>query len=235
MISDILPEQKVFEEKKNIKPWLQAQLVPRGINIVIERSDDSKIVFKCRSNKSSDRSKVNQCPFRIRANYSLRSHSWALVVISDRHNHPLLPYPQQRRPEDKRGRSQSHSGMTHQTNSSTNSAVNSAPLASSVSSNLQNLSSQLSSQLGLGQQSFYSSGSKINSLQLELNNLLIQFNSVSFKNKEEIYVKLINLLKDSMGFNNPYYSQYNISEPLLLPQLPSLQPIRGSAGDFIKL
>ena len=93
-----------FNEKSDIKPWLQSRLSSLGINIVIERSDDTKIVFKCKysfsqplgsssstsgaANSPSNRKK-KFCPFRIRANYSIRLKHWSLVIVNDSHNHPL--------------------------------------------------------------------------------------------------------------------------------------------------
>ncbi|ODV62755.1 uncharacterized protein ASCRUDRAFT_68587 [Ascoidea rubescens DSM 1968] len=117
----------IFKEKSSIKPWLQDRLLPLGIFIVIERSDDTKIVFKCKShfkstfknkklslmddnapisNNSSTndsnsikiskpkfkRSKnINSCPFRIRANYSIKAKRWSLVIVNEHHNHSLSP------------------------------------------------------------------------------------------------------------------------------------------------
>lgn len=107
--------RRLFKDKSEIKPWLQAQLAPKGISIVIARSDDSKIVFKCKSgskfhghllNNKGPRSNTKNskkhragrahalqpdCPFRIRANFSVRAGTWSLVIVDDRHNHPLAP------------------------------------------------------------------------------------------------------------------------------------------------
>lgn len=102
----VLPA-RVFKKKTEIKPWLQQKLASQGISIVIERSDDSKIVFKCknggcslkngrkyikRNPKSFSKKKNGKsgCPFRIRANYSLRARNWSLVIINDCHNHPVF-------------------------------------------------------------------------------------------------------------------------------------------------
>lgn len=91
-------EKRYFQDKCEIKPWLMDQLAPRGISVVIERSDDTKVVFKCKHVGASNVSKVmkpkklkTSCPFRIRANYSLRAKKWSLVIVDDRHNHPLYP------------------------------------------------------------------------------------------------------------------------------------------------
>ncbi|CAI8500432.1 unnamed protein product [Pichia kudriavzevii] len=96
-------ENRHFTNKADIKPWLQRNLASMGIHIVIERSDDTKIVFKCKYSdkkpleknncKSHERAarqrKKKVCPFRIRANYSIRSKHWTLVIVNDSHNHPI--------------------------------------------------------------------------------------------------------------------------------------------------
>ncbi|GME96829.1 unnamed protein product [[Candida] boidinii] len=131
----LMLEKKLFEDKHLIKPWLQSKLVHKGINIVIERSDDTKIVFKCKNTnlngknrrykkrklskkddsefKQEDNNEDNynkessvegededgdailknkrSCPFRIRANFSLRAKKWSIVIVNDQHNHPLYP------------------------------------------------------------------------------------------------------------------------------------------------
>ncbi|KAH3660549.1 hypothetical protein OGAPHI_007135 [Ogataea philodendri] len=106
----LMLDKKFFDDKQSIKPWLHSQLEPRGINIVIERSDDTKIVFKCKNthtfntstsfstskaqkngSKESARKNKTLCPFRIRANYSLRAKKWSIVVVNDQHNHALYP------------------------------------------------------------------------------------------------------------------------------------------------
>ena len=130
----------VFTDKAMIKPWLQHKLLSQGITIVIERSDDCKIVFKCKqppvrtalavgvteprlinangasasasmnagkhnmcNNCNKDQTAVNSafpaakrsrrkkslCPFRIRANYSIRLSHWSLVIVNNTHNHSL--------------------------------------------------------------------------------------------------------------------------------------------------
>lgn len=40
-----------FNDKNEIKPWLQKIFYPQGIEIVIERSDNIKIIFKCKASK----------------------------------------------------------------------------------------------------------------------------------------------------------------------------------------
>lgn len=50
--------------------------------MAIERSDNIKIVFRCKSGPIL-------CPFRVRANYSIRSKLWTLLVVSDLHNHKI--------------------------------------------------------------------------------------------------------------------------------------------------
>lgn len=120
-------EKPMFDDRKQIKSWIQNRLLPLGILIVIERSDDTKIVFKCKSYRySSAFKKVRQkriskkqkqllqkqglldsfeleqklkqkkiktsscsCPFRIRANFSIRSNKWSIVIVNGQHNHPL--------------------------------------------------------------------------------------------------------------------------------------------------
>ncbi|AAS53285.1 AFL087Cp [Eremothecium gossypii ATCC 10895] len=48
-----------FKDKNDIKPWLQKIFYPQGIEIVIERSDKIKVVFKC---KASKRTKSGSAP-----------------------------------------------------------------------------------------------------------------------------------------------------------------------------
>lgn len=71
-----------FTQKDKIKPWLAGQLDPLRISVAIERSDNIKIVFRCKSGPAL-------CPFRIRANYSIRSKLWTILVVSDLHNHKV--------------------------------------------------------------------------------------------------------------------------------------------------
>ncbi|SCU98020.1 LADA_0H10044g1_1 [Lachancea dasiensis] len=40
-----------FKDRQEIKPWLQKIFYPQGIEIVIERSDSIKVVFKCKATK----------------------------------------------------------------------------------------------------------------------------------------------------------------------------------------
>lgn len=97
-LSELGLEHHRFTTKSEIKPWLKRfLLVKRGINIVIERSDSSKIIFKCKTNRNYGRTfrlengtvKRTNCPFKIRANYSVRNRVWTLVVINDQHNHDI--------------------------------------------------------------------------------------------------------------------------------------------------
>lgn len=92
---DLKLHDKTFTQKAQIKPWLQTQLQPTGIDIVIERSDDTKIVFKCKYQPCpKSKSKVKTvCPFRIRANYSIRLKLWSLVVVNKSHNHAYNSVP----------------------------------------------------------------------------------------------------------------------------------------------
>lgn len=71
-----------FANKEEIKPWLQQQYAPFQLAVAIERSDNVKIVFRCRAGRSL-------CPFRVRANYSVRSARWTLLVMCDLHNHKV--------------------------------------------------------------------------------------------------------------------------------------------------
>ena len=71
-----------FEDRHEIKPWLQKIFYPQGIDIVIERSDSSKVTFKCRS----VRSKVGLNPKSMHVHLELeqptlcgyRSGTWSL-------------------------------------------------------------------------------------------------------------------------------------------------------------
>ena len=49
-LDDLNLEKQKFDSKDDIKPWLQDNLQStKGINVVIERSDTSKIIFKCKN------------------------------------------------------------------------------------------------------------------------------------------------------------------------------------------
>ncbi|QHS76538.1 Aft2p [Saccharomyces paradoxus] len=87
-----------FKDRHEIKPWLQKIFYPQGIDIVIERSDTSKVTFKCRSVRSNvglnpkskgNSSRSHACPFRIRAAYSVRLQKWNVVVMNNIHAHEL--------------------------------------------------------------------------------------------------------------------------------------------------
>lgn len=71
-----------FAHKDEIKPYLATTLAPSKIVVAIERSDNTKIVFRCRLGPG-------QCPFRIRANHLLKSGLWTLLVVCDLHNHKV--------------------------------------------------------------------------------------------------------------------------------------------------
>lgn len=100
-LDDLKLECQKFDSKDDIKPWLQDNLQSaKGINVVIERSDTSKIIFKCKnkekktkiveSKKPSSKTiirKHTSCPFKIRANYSVRNKVWTLLIVSDEHDH----------------------------------------------------------------------------------------------------------------------------------------------------
>lgn len=51
-----------FEDKNDIKPWLQKIFYPQGIELVIERSDSLKVVFKCKAAKRGRRSLQDMTP-----------------------------------------------------------------------------------------------------------------------------------------------------------------------------
>lgn len=97
-LSDLDLDSQRFTNKDDIKPWLQNYLLhKKGIHVVIARSDANKIVFRCKSGKNKESAeKVNigsrrqiTCPFKIRANYSIRNHVWTLVVMNENHDHQL--------------------------------------------------------------------------------------------------------------------------------------------------
>ncbi|KAL3232807.1 Iron-regulated transcriptional activator AFT1 [Nakaseomyces bracarensis] len=90
-----------FTEKLDIKIWLQKMFFPMGIDIVIERSDKCKIIFKCkpsdyrshepkefRADESED-NKRRLCPFRVRATFSTQLKKWNIVIINNGHTHEL--------------------------------------------------------------------------------------------------------------------------------------------------
>lgn len=101
----------IFKERADIKPWLQKIFFPQGIDLVIERSDSGKVIFKCKSNirheykkrnsKKNDNDKGDDndsgnhnepkfcCPFRIRATFSLKLQKWNIVVVNNVHSHEL--------------------------------------------------------------------------------------------------------------------------------------------------
>lgn len=97
-LSDLDLDSQRFTNKDDIKPWLQNYLLhKKGIHVVIARSDANKIVFRCKSGKNKESAeKVSigsrrqiSCPFKIRANYSIRNHVWTLVVMNENHDHEL--------------------------------------------------------------------------------------------------------------------------------------------------
>lgn len=71
----------------------------KNIHIVIERLDANKIIFRCKNNSKKEivesksaKSQVRRqttCPFKLRANYSLKNKYWLLVVMNDRHDHEI--------------------------------------------------------------------------------------------------------------------------------------------------
>lgn len=97
-LSDLALDSQRFTSKDDIKPWLQNYLLhKKGIHVVIARSDANKIVFRCKSDKSKETAeklsigsrRQISCPFKIRANYSIRNHVWTLVVMNENHDHEL--------------------------------------------------------------------------------------------------------------------------------------------------
>lgn len=61
-----------FQDKAEIKPWLQKIFYPMGIEIVIERSDNTKVIFKCKASKrgrKSRKSLTNGTPNKITSTF----------------------------------------------------------------------------------------------------------------------------------------------------------------------
>ena len=97
----------IFNDKSEIKPWLQKIFFPQGIDLVIERSDKSKIIFKCKAVTRSTTTTVEpeneinsttpiittNCPFRIRASYSLKLKKWNIVIVNNTHSHQCVFNP----------------------------------------------------------------------------------------------------------------------------------------------
>ncbi|KAI5960897.1 AFT1 [Candida theae] len=101
-LDDLNLESKHFTSKDDIKPWLQESLQNKGIHVVIERSDATKIIFKCKNKEKKTKiiesknknTKIpirrhTSCPFKIRANLSSRQKIWSISVIDDRHDHTV--------------------------------------------------------------------------------------------------------------------------------------------------
>lgn len=100
-----------FTTRDDIKPWIHEILDGRGINLVIERSDASKVVFKCKNlhrKSSTPRSTTTKiingkqvlkrvrrsipedsCPFRLRVSYSVKYKNWSVNIIKHEHNFSL--------------------------------------------------------------------------------------------------------------------------------------------------
>lgn len=109
-----------FTDKVDIKPWLQRIFYPQGVELVIERSDNIKVVFKCKAAKRGKNAKqplppqeahelpspltetkkkrsvsrFNTCPFRIRATYSVKREKWNVVIVNNNHSHQLAFNPE---------------------------------------------------------------------------------------------------------------------------------------------
>ncbi|QLL33618.1 hypothetical protein HG536_0E05290 [Torulaspora globosa] len=49
-----------FKDRSEIKPWLQKIFYPQGIEIVIERSDSIKVVFKCKAAKRGKNTRASE-------------------------------------------------------------------------------------------------------------------------------------------------------------------------------
>lgn len=89
--------------RNSVKIWIQNRLQHLGIHLAIERSDDKKVVLRCR-NKNHDTSSTkvtkgiindsmmhnNNCMFKIRANFSKKQQKWNISIINDKHNHYLV-------------------------------------------------------------------------------------------------------------------------------------------------
>ncbi|RCK66877.1 Iron-regulated transcriptional activator AFT2 [Candida viswanathii] len=104
-LDDLQLGNQKFNSKDDIKPWLQTALLQnKGIDIVIERSDTTKIIFRCKNNVKEKRivrskrkdtkipvRKHTTCPFKVRANYSVRNKVWTLLTVCDKHDHPVDP------------------------------------------------------------------------------------------------------------------------------------------------
>lgn len=93
-LGDLELESQRFTNKHAIKPWLlSCLLASRSIHVVIERSDKHKIIFKCKAGgyklEAKYKRRQKSCPFRIRANYSIRNQVWTLLVINDQHDHAI--------------------------------------------------------------------------------------------------------------------------------------------------
>lgn len=89
-LGDSKLELQKFKSKEDIKPWLLDYLLKtRGIHIAIARSDSKKMIFRCKPKKNTTGAKARSCPFKIRANYSIKKKNWNLVVINDNHDHEI--------------------------------------------------------------------------------------------------------------------------------------------------
>lgn len=109
-IIDSLQPVPNFKSKNDIKIWIHDILNGRGINLVIERSDSSKVVFKCKNlhrKQNTSRSSLHEiesaenkkkrlrsipedsCPFRLRVSYSVKNKNWSVNIINDEHNPAL--------------------------------------------------------------------------------------------------------------------------------------------------
>jgi len=110
-ILEVLKPVPNFTSRDDIRPWIHDKLSSRGINLVIERSDASKVVFKCKNlyrKSSTPRNTTTKiingkqitkrirrsipedsCPFRLRVSYSVKYKNWMVNIVKHEHNPAL--------------------------------------------------------------------------------------------------------------------------------------------------
>lgn len=66
-----------FKDKAEIKPWLQKIFYPQGIEIVIERSDNIKVIFKCKASKRGKNTKPRRSEVTTTSSMSANSSNAA--------------------------------------------------------------------------------------------------------------------------------------------------------------
>lgn len=188
-------ELRQFADRQLIKPWLQSKLTLRGINIVVERSDELKIVFKCKQlpHSKKDIPRPPNCPFRIRANYSYRSHKWTLIVVNESHNHTL--YPISESPLNSHTNSPQLSSYPISSTSSVSSITTTTTNNNNTSNNNNNYYIASSRLPALPLVRTQRNKQSLNELQLELNNSLLRLNCMqSEEDIKSIYLKLLQVL-----------------------------------------